>query len=501
MNSTRRRFIKLSLAAAVGSSIGFLGCSRKKQSGMLTLVHFNDVHTHAAESETAIGYPKISTFIKQTKAGNKNTIVLDAGDTFQGTPFGMIGKGENMKNVLNTMEIDAMVLGNHDFNLGKQRLTELAKNINFPVLAANMKPDSGKFMEPYTIKDINGWKVGIIGITTPQCKTPADPDLLEDLKYYDAIEEGQKLVNELRPKVDILIALLHLGLTDTTGITSELFAETIIGVDVIIDGHSHTVLEEGKVVNGTLIAQAGDYGRYVGVVDLTVTEGKVTDAKARLVSKADMAGITPDSETEKVVNDAVAKNEEYLNTVVGSSMVALISPRNTVRTSETNLGNMVTDAIRKACGTEIAVCIGGALNNEAQPGSITRKTLYSLVTRNEAIYTHTIYGGDLLQALEKSVSLYPTPSAAFLQVSGVTFSFDPDKEPMDRVFNIKVGDEAFDTDAYYSFARCIIAYEPSDKSEKDLKRYGELLPIVENYISNNSPVSPKIEGRIRIGKK
>lgn len=454
--------------------------------GTVTILHVNDIHGYVEASDTAIGYPKIAGFIEQTRAKNPNTIVLDAGDTFAGNPLAAFDKGESVTSILNTMGIDAMTAGNHDYYLGKERLSAISEAINYPMLTGNVVTDAGdEFLDGYTILTLdNKLKVGIISLTTPASSAAG-------LVVQDAVERAEVLVAEVRTKVDIIVGLFHLGYIDASNVTSLLVAEKVDGFDAIIDGHSHTVLESGEVVNGVLLAQTGEYSNYIGVVELEIKNSAVESATARLVGKDDLLDVPEKAETAAALAALIDKSTIYFAEEVGETVVDLFGGREYVRLGESNMGNLVADAMREKTGADFAFINAGAVGGDIPAGVITKGDVFKIARISDKLSLVERTGAEIVEELNYGVSLYPDQSGYFKQVSGLTYKFDPEAPVDDRVHSVMIGGEPIDLEKTYTVAL----------SFGDTNVYGMSEEVYEEYIREHSPVSPEVEGRIVIEAK
>ncbi|MFA9424381.1 MAG: bifunctional UDP-sugar hydrolase/5'-nucleotidase, partial [Sedimentibacter sp.] len=249
----------------------------------ITIIHTNDTHGRILGDSTSIGFPKIATIVKETKAANPNTLVLDAGDTLHGMPIVNISKGENAIKVLEATGYDYMTIGNHDFNYGQERLLELRDMTSVGMISANILDENGNnLFTPYVIKEIDGVKVGIFGLSTPETAYKTSPSNVTGLTFANPIETAEKIVNEIKDQTDVIIGIVHLGLDGGSEFTSERLANEVDGIDVLIDGHSHTLLENGLLVNGTLIAQTFEHDKNIGKVTIEVSNGEVISKTAEL---------------------------------------------------------------------------------------------------------------------------------------------------------------------------------------------------------------------------
>ncbi|WP_372634408.1 5'-nucleotidase C-terminal domain-containing protein [Cohnella sp.] len=469
----------------------------------LQIVHFNDVHSRVEESGTSIGYAKIAALIQQLKEANPNTLVLDAGDTFHGQTVANLVKGESIVQILDILEIDAMVTGNHDYNYGYERLTELAQQASFPVLAANVyRADGTRLLEPYTIKTVGDFKVAIFGLATPETLFKTHPNNVKGLTFADPVEEAKKMVEELRGKADVLIALTHLGLDESSKETSRQVAEQVSGIDLIVDGHSHTVLEQGLKAGDALIVQAGEYGTHLGVVELTIDDSKkIVDRQARLIAKAAADEVKGETKILDIIYKIKEDQLPVLSEVVGSTKVDLQGEREFVRTSETNLGNLIADAMLAESGADVALTNGGGIRASIPAGDITVGQVITVLPFGNYIQTKRVKGSDLIAALELGVGSYPESLGGFPHVAGMKISFDETKPQGQRVQSVIVNGKPLDNNATYLLATNDFMAAGGDNYTmfKDYpieNDYASLEEAVIKYIRASGQLNPQKEGRI-----
>ncbi|MDA3846146.1 MAG: bifunctional UDP-sugar hydrolase/5'-nucleotidase, partial [Vallitaleaceae bacterium] len=259
----------------------------------ITIFHLNDTHSRVEEGDyDGMGLAKVATLVNESRDAGDNVLLLDAGDALHGQTIATISEGESIVDIMNLMGYDAMAAGNHDFNYGSDRLVELAGLTDFPILSANvMKADDTPLLEEYVIKEFDGVKVGIFGLSTPETTYKTHPDNVAGLTFEDPTVTARAMVDLLDPMVDIVVCLGHIG--EEGDYTAEGIVNAVDGIDVFVDAHSHTVYESGLVVNDTLIVQAGEYDKNLGVVSLSYENGAVT-ASASLVTKEEAPDIVPD---------------------------------------------------------------------------------------------------------------------------------------------------------------------------------------------------------------
>ncbi|AET59482.1 5-nucleotidase domain protein [Paenibacillus terrae HPL-003] len=442
-------------AADPAASTGTAGTATPPVSGKhITILHTNDTHSHVVANDKEMGFAKLAGIIDQYRASNPNTLLLDDGDTVHGTTFSTLVNGESIVKVVNKLGYDAMVPGNHEFNYGWKHLVELSKEIQFPVLSANIKQTDGtRLFQPYVIKEVDGVKIGIIGLTTPETAYKTNPKNVEGIQFTDPAAEAKAAVDEIRSKVDVVVVLGHLGQDASSKDTSLKVVKEVPGIDIFIDGHSHTVLEKGLVGdNGTLIASAGEYTKYLGVVDLWVDGGKVTQKQAKLIDSTQAADIQPNAEITSLIASIQKEQEPILKEVVAQTSVDLEGAREKVRAGETNLGDLLTDAMRDISGADVALTNGGGIRASIKTGTVTKGDIITVLPFGNQIVTLKVKGADIQAALENGTASYPEPSGGFPQVSGISFKIDTSAAKGSRVHSILIGGKTLDPDATYTLA-------------------------------------------------
>lgn len=469
----------------------------------ITIMHTNDTHSRVSEGD-GMGLAKVSSFIKELKQQNPNALVLDAGDTFHGQTIATLSKGESIANIMNTIGYDAMAPGNHDFNYGYERLAELDKITNFPILAANIKKaDGSDLFTPYIIKEIAGVKIGIFGLATPETTYKTHPDNVKGLAFKDPVEAAAEMVALLKDQTDVIIALAHLGMDEASVDTSTRVAAEVEGIDLIVDGHSHTVLEQGKLIGSTMIVSTGEFDKNFGIVDLLVTNGKVSDIQADLISKEEASVTVPDEAVKKAVDAITAEQAFILNQVVGKTSVDLEGAREKVRTGETNLGNLITDAMIAETGADCALTNGGGIRASIPGGDITKGQVITVLPFGNYIVTKKVPGSDIKAALELGTGSYPAALGGFPHVSGIRYTIDTTMTAGDRVVDITVKGQPLDLQKEYILATNDFMAVGGDNytmfaDNEILNEYCSLDEAVIEYILAKGTVSPALEARISV---
>ncbi|WFA08614.1 5'-nucleotidase C-terminal domain-containing protein [Tissierella sp. Yu-01] len=476
------------------------------ESQKLTIVHVNDVHGTLKYDDYsgAIGYSRLKAKVDELKAENPNLLLVNAGDTLHGEVDVNLSQGEIMVNMMNLMGFDVMTPGNHDFNYGYDRLLELNEMAEFPILAANVvkEADGTAEFDAYVIKELeNGLKVGIFGISTEETKFKSHPDNTVGIEFKNGLEVAKEVVAELEEKeVDLIVGLVHLGNEGTTLTTSKEIAENVKGIDLIIDGHSHEELN--KVIGETLLVQAGSYLSNIGVVEIEIVDGEINKS-AELINFEAAKDIVPDETIEAEIAKIEEINAPKKAEVVGKSLVDLDGERANVRTGETTLGNLITDAMRESTGADIAFTNGGGIRASIPAGDITFGHIITSFPFTNTLAVIEVTGNELISALEHGVDLYPEQAGHFPHVSGMTYNFDAGKEVGSRIVEVTVGGEPLDLEKTYKLVTNDFMAAGGDgytmfEGKTFVGEGGLLSDVLVDYVKAQGEVNPAVEGRITV---
>jgi len=408
----------------------------------ITIFHTNDSHGRFVGGGGVIGIDRIAAI----KAATPGAILVDAGDTLHGLPFVTINQGVDAVELMNLAGYDLFTPGNHDFNYGQEALLALAGRADFEVISANILRNGGTLFNPTAVIEVEGVKVGFFGISSPDTYFLTNPTNVAGLEFANIITSAQTAVAALKEDgVDVIVALTHLGLVEDRGTsTSVALANAVDGIDVIIDGHSHTQLDQGQMVNGVLIASARDYMGFLGQVTITfdTEEGAVTARTAALISAEEAMEFEPNPAVAARIEAILAEQDVILNEVVASIGTTLSSARSPgVRTQEMPLGNLVADALRAGTSADVAVLNGGGLRADLVEGEITRGDVIAVLPFGNYGVTLMVSPAQLKEALENGVSAAPDENGRFPQVSGFSFIFDVNRPVGSRVTSITMNGE------------------------------------------------------------
>ena len=433
------------------------GCSNSSKSLNLTIVHTNDVHGRVEydKDNKVTGYAKMQTYIKDLKAKNKNVLLMDAGDALHGQPIVTLSKGEVEVSLLNLMGYNYFVPGNHDFNYGYNRLKELSEKMNNKVLAANVCLKDGT--RPFLSNDlveIDGVKVGIFGLATPETAEKINPLNVKDLEFKDVIKTSKEQVEDLKNKgAELIILLCHLGIDEESkGHRSYDVRDSIEGIDLIIDAHSHSDLSQITQAEGkAIITSTGAYSENLGVVKIKLENGKkeITPSNVKF---SELETKEDDKEIKDLINKIKKEQEPILKEVIGRSEVELDGKKSSVRSKETNLTKFLTNAILKETGAQAVLVNGGGFRSGINVGNITVEDIVKISPFGNYIVTKKVKGEDIVKSLEHGLSSYPEVAARFPQIAGITCTFNSKAKAGSRVVSVKIGGKDINLNEEYVLA-------------------------------------------------
>lgn len=478
MNKLLKRLLVGVMAGALllGSSMSAFAAESYKDK--LVVIHTNDIHGHLDTIKgEQLGMAAVAELKDYYEAKGANVLLLDAGDFSQGTTLASYYDGASSVIAMNLAGYDAASLGNHEFDYGFAELLLMKDFAEFPILDANLlSKETGKpYFEANKIFTFDNMTVGVFGLDTPEAQTKASPKNVRNINMLDGEELyacAKAQVDELKAAgCDYIICIGHLGVDEeSVGRRSVDVISKVDGIDLFIDGHSHTEFANGAPLNDTLVVSTGEYLKNVGVV---VYDGNTTTAA--LISAAEYEGAY-DAEVAALVNAQKAAVDAAYEGLFATTEVDLNGEREPgVRTMETNLGDFAADAYLYAAqqymGSSVkvdgAIQNGGGIRASIPAGPISMNTLYTVFPYGNYVNIVKVTGAQLLEALEASCSSCPTALGGFPQVSGIEFTIDttvpyangeqyPDSTyyapaaPGSRVTIQSVGGRDFDlNDSYY----------------------------------------------------
>lgn len=400
---------------------------------VVRILHVNDFHGFAepykpfGSDELLGGVASLAAEVERLRAGQP-TLLLAAGDMIQGNNWANLSLGASVIELMNAMRFDAMALGNHEFDFGSEVLKKRIARAVFPVLGANVE---GLYsVAPYIIRELGGVRIAIIGVVTEDVPVSTHPRNVIGLKFNPVADVVRKQVDLLKGEADLIIVLSHIGHAADRDL-----AQSVPGLAVIIGGHSHTKLTGPVLINGAAIVQAWEHGKALGLLDLTIEDGRLIKAEGRLLD------IRPTGATDRTAAAIVEKYRLQVDAVmdetIGEALVDLDGEH--VRQQETNLGDLIADIMRRTAGADAAIIGGGSIRTSIKKGEIKIKHVYSVSPFNNYLVGIRLTGQQIRGALEHGVSAIEEGAGRFPQVSGISFKYIRSAPAGSRVQEIMLG--------------------------------------------------------------
>lgn len=506
----------------------------------LNILHINDLHSRieaisksdstcsaedAAANECFGGIARVKSAIDSRRAEleGKNVLTLDAGDQFQGSLFYTTYKSAPIADFMNAIGFDAMAIGNHEFDDGPEELAKFIDALQFPMISGNTlagldSPVADKF-KPYIVKEFGDEKVAVVSVLATDTDETSSPG--DSILFADEIGYLKEAVKEIEAEgIDKIVLLSHVGYAKDKEI-----AAAVDGIDVIVGGHSHTLLSNTdekaagpyptmvKNPAGTdvPIVQAYAYSKYLG--DLTVVfddSGVVKSATGE--PKLLDASVTPDEGFVAKVSELAGPIEELKQKEIGETAEAIDGSREVCRATECTMGNLVADAMVDRLsdqGITIAIQNGGGLRASIDAGTVTMGEVLTVLPFQNSLASFQLKGSDIVAALENGVGQVEEGAGRFPQVSGLKYTADLNKPAGSRITSVEVkegdGFVAIDPNKVYGVATNNYMRSGGDgysvfaSAGQNAYDFGPgLETVVADYIAKNSPYKPYTDGRITV---
>ncbi len=468
----------------------------------LTVLMYNDIQTAMSNADAA---GRLVGVVDERRAAHDNpTVTVGGGDQIGPNSLGPFTNWTTPVDVLNELQPDAEVIGNHDLDYGIDSVEEFAPESEFPWLLANLVQEGGENMpgtQNYTIVERGDLKVGVVGLVDDEIFSKTNIDFEgQGYELADYADVGDKIAADLKENqdVDVVIAAAHIGVTE-----SEDLAQRSENIDLIVTGDDE-VAYEPQVVDGTAIVEAEGRVEYVGEVNLSVGEDGTVVMKenSRLISVQgadDPSTLPVDETTQQLVQDL---REQYLEQVAGKTTVSLDS-RFTNYDHETRWGNFITDAFRERTDSQVAITNAGGIRGNfiIEPGNVTYDDIYTSLPFGNYLVEKELTGAQIKTLLTNNVTPLDAQfgSGASLQVSGITYEFIDRPGASTLVRDIYVNGEPLAEDETYtvtvnSFMAGWDEIKDAPTVETDPTQYGT---VVAEYLEEQSPITPSDDNRIR----
>lgn len=426
----------------------------------ITILQLNDLHGYAEDHSEVRrapeghfvckrmgGLARIKSIFDQVREENPDgTIALDNGDTFHGTRFAVTDQARALVPLVARLGFDAMTL-HWEFAFGPERVAEIASDLPYPVLAANIyREETGElFLPATTVLERARRKIGLIGLACPIVDKTMPPAFSKGLRFEIGNEELKRHVARMRPEVDVLVVLSHVGFPQDVQ-----FAKDIGGIDVIVSGHTHNRMEDAIEVNGTIIFQSGCHGSFIGRLDLDLDETGITSWRHALIPVD--RDIVPEPSLEADVAAALAPERDNMSEVVGTTEVLL--HRYAMLSSP--MDDLLLEAIAEAADTRIAFSNGWRYGAPVPPGPVTLNDLWNMVPVNPPISLVDLTGSEIRQMLEENLERtfaadpFEQMGGYIKRMRGVRMVFKAENAAGHRIERLYLDGQAEDADALYT---------------------------------------------------
>jgi 5'-nucleotidase/UDP-sugar diphosphatase len=509
------------ITAALLALVLLAGCASgavKREKGKiysLVLLHTNDHHGSVLSNEGRGGLAERATYIKSVRAEYPNVLLVDAGDINTGTAFSNMFAAEPDILAYNMIGYDAATFGNHEFDGTIAKLEEQMAIAQFPFVSSNVKTSDGKFLggNQYLVKNYDGIRVGIIGITTLRSLIISRADEM-NLSFIPEIEAAKAAVNLLKSKekADLIIALTHMGDVKEfpDHITSLELAAAVPGINIIVDGHSHSNFNEVKTAGQTMIVSANEWGKFVGEGHISVRDGLLIgfDWKPVEISSSAAKTYAADAGINGLLAPYLAKADASLKEVVGEAADTFVFGNRLTRYQETAIGNMICDAnvwyFRSVYNQNIDFAFhnGGNIRTELPKGPLTREQILTVLPFENYLYIISLKGSEIIE-LFNFIATVPQGAGGFPQFSGdVRYTLNV---PAQTVTNLTIGGTPVDPSKTYRFCTNDYllgggdGYAVLTKAQDQFNTSLLLSYVVIEYITSQSGIiRPSTDGRMNV---
>lgn len=471
----------------------------------VTLLQLNDVYQFAPVDLGARGgIARVLTLKKEIEKQSPNTLFLLAGDTISPSVESITYKGAQMIDAWNAAGLDYATFGNHEFDFGPEVLRQRMNESKFKWIAANVidKKTGKPFGDAaaFVIREFDGVKVGIFGLTLEETRITSRPG--QDVEFLNPCETAKKIVSDLHARgVKTVVALTHLSMSEDKQVAR------CAGVDVVIGGHEHTLLESAS--GGAPIFKMTADARELGQIDLNISKntGAVESIDWKVIPVT--REVKEDQQFAAIYRKYGALLKE-LSQVVGRTTVALDARSAVNRTQETNVGDFIADAFRIATGADVGLTNGGSIRADEiiSPGPITKRNVLSILPFKNKVVKSELTGATLREALEHGVarSAEDAEPGRFPQVSGIRFTFDVTRPPGSRIVSVTINGKPLDDKSNYTLATSDYIGIDGGDGYSMFKGARLLIPreralydsdVLRAAIARKRVIVPKVDGRIQ----
>ncbi|QYR22442.1 5'-nucleotidase C-terminal domain-containing protein [Paenibacillus sp. sptzw28] len=477
----------------------------------LTIIHDTHFHGNFGQPDSAENIANYFGLANRIKSEQPNSLFIGNGDDIATSVLSSNFNGQHMIDAFNAGKLDVDTYGNHDFDMGPDRLAELVTKSQFKWVSANVidKRTNDVFAKEqgaarFIIKEVNGVKVGITGLINEEA--PEITTMGDNAIVLDPVEAMKTIIPEMKAAgANIIIVSSHLSSPD-----ARILAEKVDGIDLIVGDHAAFAYESPEKIHDTLLWFIGDEFEYLGEINLQIKNSKIADFnyhRYALKEEAAKEGFAPDAAVKAVMDKYIGQLKEQLSVVIGKTATELDVMKSTQRQGETAIGNYVADTIREYTGSDVALINGGGIRADRvfPVGPLTKQDIMDAMPFTNYVVKIEITGKQLYQALENSVSGLEEGAGRFAQISGIKYAFKAALPVQSRIIGVKVNGKPLDPAATYTLATVDFIANGGDGYEMfkganfllDSNNGPLLSSLVTETIQKQETIAPKLEGRIK----
>ena len=471
----------------------------------LTVIQLNDSHAYfdlhqelfwqggQAAYRPAGGYARIAAIVKQIRSERQDRILFcDCGDTLHGTYPALKTQGQALIPILNSLGLDAMT-AHWEFAYGPEIFKQRAAELNYPMLAINIynKATKERLFPPFSIKEIGGLRIGLVGIACNIVDKTMPPSFSEGLEFTLGREELPSIIDILRTQehVDLIVLISHLGFPQDMQLMSE-----VQGVDICLSGHTHNRLYKPALQGKTLVIQSGCHGSFLGRLDLEIEGGRVVDYRHQLIEVE--GNIKPDPIIDDLVRQALAPFQDELSTVVGKTATAL----NRATTLETTMDNFLLQSLLESTGAQMAFSNGWRFGAPIIPGDVTVNDLYNMIPMNPPISMIELTGEEIVAMLEENLERtfardpYNQMGGYVKRSLGFNAYIKIENQRGQRVQQVFVGDKLLQPGHYYPTS-FVTEQGVAKKYGRNRQQHTEhIIDALSDYLAKHHPLRAELRG-------
>lgn len=477
---------------------------------LVTILHTSEHHGNLLPFDTPSdkgvgGVAARASLIASARQESSNLLLLDSGDILIGTAISSVYRGEPDILAMNLMGYDAMAAGNHEFDYGLDHFGKMVGLAKFPIISTTLRARGRELTPLFILRQVAGLRVLIFSTLDEEYSDVIDPKIVRDLDYFDPIGTARGLVRGFGQHVDLVIALTHMSTQQDLAL-----ARAVPEIDVIVGGHTEGFDGLLAPAGNRPVASADNpqtayvkthrLGATLGKLDLVMEGGRIRRATARNIPVTSQ--IPSDPRVASLVDDYQRRMQAKFADVIGRAATFLDGERGPVRSRETNLGNLISDAVREYAGTDVALINGGNIRGSINEGPITLGDAFRVLAFDNTIVTLQLTGAQIREALENGVSMVEQGAGRFPQVSGMSYVFERARPAGARIVEVRVAGAPLDPGRLYSVATNDFLADGGDgyvvfragRQRRDTQK--DLRDLFIEYLRRAQVTTARTDGRI-----